>query len=592
MRKQNDETMHMSRRTCIKGAATVAAVIGGATGCALSPSVKDHGVTGSARSHQSASSSIVASDSNAIAETTAGKVRGYTHSGIFTFKGIPYAGSTAGSARFMSPTKPTPWTGVRSTMAYGYICPQPAITYLDWTLDEMAWLLQPELVGLQDEDCLRLNIWTPAVNDNRKRPVMVWFHGGGFFAGSGHELPAYNGENLSRRGDVVVVTVNNRLGILGYLNLIEYGKKYADSANVGMLDLVAALEWVRDNISNFGGDPGNVTIFGQSGGASRVGAMMTMPAAQGLYHKAIMETGGITVSSAESTAKVAAAVIAELGLTASQIDQIQMLPVQTLINAGIAAVNKLSPTMRLPGKGSGWAPSVDGNILPAFPFDPVAPTISAHIPLLTGVEMHGGTALRNAGRPENESLTYEELKTRVATRYGDNDGRVVDAFSRAHPKAKPAVLWELINTSRTDYIRRAERKAALNAAPVYLYWFCWQSPVLDGRLRSFHSLEIPFVFDNTDLCANMTGGGQEARELAAKISNAWINFARHGDPNHSELAKWPPFTAARGETMIFDRRCETKNDPDREERQVLESVTASAGVQIEAPILDRPWSTK
>jgi len=592
MKKDSEKVVRISRRTSLKG---IAAVIGGAAGCSTLPSSSENRAAVGSESPQIIRPvcrpvSILASDSNAVVETTAGKVRGYTSNGIYTFKGIPYAGSTAGGARFMPPTKPKPWTGLRSSMAYGYVCPQPETTWFDWTLDETAWLMEMDQ-GRQDEDCLSLNIWTSGINDNQKRPVMVWLHGGGFTAGSSHEVPAYHGENLSRRGDVVVITVNNRLGILGYLNLTEYGEKYASSANVGMLDHVAALEWIRDNISGFGGDPSNVTIFGQSGGAARVGALMTMPAAQGLYHKAIMQTGGITAASVEDTAKVAAAVISELGLSSSQIDQIQMLPVQKLISTGRTVLNKMGSSpgrqssiplnvrlrelLQLPGPHIGWAPSVDGNILPAFPFDPVAPAISAHIPLLTGCEMHGGTALRNADRPENESLTHEELKVRVAKMLGDNNGSIVEAFRKARPYAKPAEIWELISTPRTQYIERAERKAALNTAPVYLYWFCWRSPVLDGRLRAFHSLEIPFVFDNSDLCAHMTGGGEEARELAAKISDAWINFARKGDPNHSGLAKWHPFTAAKGETMVFDRKCETMNDPDRAERKVLESVIAS-----------------
>ena len=563
--KRNGTPKRLSRRTWMRGAAKLA---GGTAVYALLPPLAQEGRAQSAAprtaSGVSKTTTVVASDSHAVVETTAGKVRGYTQNSVYTFKGIPYGGPTGGSARFLPPGKPKPWTGIRSSMAFGPVCPQ--IGWIDTTLDEMAWLLNPD-TGRQDEDCLRLNVWTPSINDGRKRPVMVWYHGGSFSSGSGHELRAYHGENLSQRRDIVVVTVTHRVGLLGLLNLAQYGEKYASSANAGILDLVASLEWVRDNIARFGGDPASVTIFGHSGGSMKVATLMTMPAAQGLFHRAIMQSGRPTPESPERTGKVAAAVLAELGVNGSQVDQIQTLPVARLIAAGAAALKKLAAS----GPEFGWAPTVDGSVLPAYPFDPVAPALSAHVPLLLGNVWNEATALRNAGHPENELLNEEGLQAKAAAAFGDKSGRIVEAHRRAHPNAKPVVLWELMSSPRPFNVARAERKAALGAAPVYLYWFTWQSPVLDGRMRSFHGLEIPFIFENTDECAHMTGGGAEAREFAEKVSTAWTSFARKGDPNHSGIPKWPAFTAQKGETMILDRKWEVKNDPDREERRVLES---------------------
>jgi len=237
-------------------------------------------------------------------------------------------------------------------------------------------------------------------------------------------------------------------------------------------------------------------------------------------------------------------------------------------------LTKLRQTMLVPGAGTGWAPTVDGRIVPDYPFDTVAPAVSAHVPLLTGTCMNEA-ALLNLGHPEKELLTMEELNQKVVKRYGDNNGVIVEAYRRAHPSAKPAVLWELILSPRTNAVSRGELKTALGAAPAYLYWFTWQSPVLDGRLRAFHGSDVPFVWDNTDRCSHMTGGGEQARELAVKISNAWVSFARNGDPNHSGIPKWPVFTVEKGETMILNDKCEVQNDPDRAERKILESATTT-----------------
>jgi para-nitrobenzyl esterase len=477
-------------------------------------------------------------------------------------------------------------------MQYGPVSPQPERT--GWQNDEVAFLFNWN-DGIQGEDCLRLNVWTPALNDSRKRPVMVWLHGGGFVAGNGQEHPGYDGENLSRRGDVVVVTLNHRLGVVGYLNLAEYGEQYASSANVGNLDIVSALEWVRDNIANFGGDAGNVTIFGQSGGGGKAGTLMAMPAAAGLFHRAIIQSGSsLRQATPDRSAKVAAAVLEELGLSRSTLQKIHEVPYQELVKAGVTALRKLQqanpPASPLSGGGFGWGPTVDGNVLPHHSFDPAAPAQSAKVPLMVGTVLNEFTTA--LGNPALEQMTDDELLRRVSVDYKDKAVEIIKVFHDAHPNARPLDLLSRITAGRLrqNAVTQAARKAAQGAAPAYLYWFTWQTPILDGRPRAFHCAEIAFAFYNTDVAASMTGGGEDARALAAKVSDAWINFARSGDPNHAGLPKWSAYKPDQGAVMIFDNRCEVRNDPDRAERQVLEQNTRSTSAGLEASGLrGTPW---
>lgn len=502
---------------------------------------------------------VLASDTNAIAETESGTVAGYQENGVYIYKGIPYAKAE----RFMPPQPVAKWEGIRSSRAYGPTCPQGKRA--GWYHDESAFAFDWN-DGFPDEDCLRVNIWTPGLKDGKKRPVMVWLHGGGYAAGSGQELPSYDGSNLAKNGDVVVVTLNHRLNALGFLDLSAFGDKYAKSGNAGLLDLVAALQWVNKNIASFGGDAQNVTIFGQSGGGGKVSTLLATPSAKGLFHKAIIQSGSmLRTMEATYSRRIGTAVVEELGLKPSQLDQLQTIPYEKLLAAGETAIKKVKEQAEKEGISSfifGWAPTVDGDVLPAQPFDPQAPAQSKDIPVMIGTTLHEFTMSTYV--PAYRTITKEKAVEILKQKYGEKTNDFLTAFEKAYPYYEPKDLLDVDVIFRPGAVEQARLKSAQQGAPVYMYLFTWESPVMNGSLRSTHCMEIPFVFDNVTRHASMTGGSGKAQILAQKMSSAWINFARTGNPNHESLPQWDPYSAKKGATMCFDNVCEEKYNHDKE----------------------------
>ena len=502
-------------------------------------------------------SEVVADSTTIVAKVKQGEIAGYQTMGVNVFKGVPYAKAE----RFMPPTAPDSWTGVRSCRAYGPTCPQAVRT--GWQSDEAAFAFNWD-DGHAGEDCLRLNIWTRGLADNKKRAVMVWLHGGGFAAGSGQELPAYDGTNLARKGDVVVVTVNHRLNVLGFLDLSAFGEKYGKSGNAGMLDLVEALRWIKENVESFGGDPDNVTIFGQSGGGGKVSTLLATPAAKGLFHKAIIESGSqLKCMEQQYTRRIGANVAKRLGLNASNIDRIAEMPYEKLLAAGEEAIKEEKAEALKAGWNGfifGWGPVVDGDFLPQHPFSPAAPAQSKDIPLIIGTTLNEFCA--SAYVPALRNLSEEAVMQQVKQRYGNLADDYLKAFAEAYPDHKPNDLLDVDLTFRPMAMEQARLKEAQHGAPVYMYLFTWQSPAMNGIWRSIHCMEIPFVFDNTALQGGMTGNGPQARALAQTMSPAWINFAKTGKPTAGGLPAWEAYTAANGATLLFDNTCKMRYNHD------------------------------
>jgi para-nitrobenzyl esterase len=516
-------------------------------------------------------SDVIASDAKTVVETPSGKIRGFQRKGVYCFKGVPYGASTSGANRFMAPALPEPWTGIRNALQFGRACFQARGSSTHFNFDgrnlapsaEDSFLLHRCGILAVGEDCLRLNVWTPEINGQGRRPVMVFMHGGGYEGGFDNDLLSYDGDSLSRNNDVVLVTHNHRLNVFGFLNLREMGDKYADSANAGMLDCVAVLKWVRDNITNFGGDPGNVMIFGQSGGGGKVNNLMAMPSAKGLFHRAACQSGPILKAlEPEYSAKVAAGVMQELGLSLSQADELQKVSVDRLAGAADEVMRKMSPPRPLgflrKFEPSGWGPTVDGHVLPHQPFDPGAPMESASVPLLTGTilnEFPSGLDNRDA-----TAMTDEELSQKVRSEFGDKGGAIIEAYRKEYPQATPFGIYATIGTSlfRQLAFDQAARKAALGGAPAYSYVYSWRTPMLDDRPGTFHACELSFVFDNAELCDHYSGRLPEALALAKQISGAWVNFARTGNPNHAGLPDWPTYTPEKRATMVFNAQCVVK----------------------------------
>ncbi len=503
-------------------------------------------------------------DNVAVAATQYGKVRGFIMRGINQFLGIPYGADTAGKNRFMPPQKPDSWTDVRPALWWGNSAPQimekryanPYASFVDhWNYDDVS------------EDCLKLNVWTPAL-DTQKCPVIVWLHGGGFTNGNAIEQDGYHGENLSRLGNIVFCSINHRLGSLGYTDLKAAGGNVS-SGNVGNLDMVAALEWVKNNIANFGGDPNNVTIIGQSGGGAKVTTLMNMPSAKGLFHKAVALSGSsLAGTNKEYAEKLGQKVMEEAGLKAGEIDKLQQIPWRQYIDIANRAVEKMADeAKRMNIQRGGYAPVGDGVTLNEGAFFTDPNHFSANIPLMLCTTFHE----QNPDRTDAslESITLDGVKEKLKPRFADKTSDIVDAYAKNFPKARPIELWALIVSNRKGAIATADAKSAVQKAPVYVAWFGWQPPLFDGRMRAFHCDDICFWFYNTDLMLTHTGGGKRPRALSEKMAGSFLNFVKTGNPNGGGLPNWKPYSSQIGETMVLDDTSALVNDPDREARKAL-----------------------
>ncbi|SCP95400.1 carboxylesterase/lipase family protein [Anaerobium acetethylicum] len=470
---------------------------------------------------------------DAIVETGAGSVRGYISDGIYTYHGIPYAEA---AERFVPAEKATPWEGVLDADQYGKISPQGAILGMPVNNDTDG----------TDNNCQNLNVWTPGINDGEKRPVMVWLHGGGFSMGSANDA-ANDGTALSKSGDAVVVGVNHRLNTYGYLDLSAYGEKYKYSSNVGMMDIVMALEWIQENIESFGGDPENVTVFGQSGGGAKVLSLMTSPHAEGLFHKGIVQSGatemmGVTFSTREESQRLTENILKNLGISADNIEALQTVPNKELQDAASSALLETGVEFQIPAPlsddyGMEWGPVIDGDFMPTNPVteDSFA-EMGKDIPLLIGSNLNEWTGMSAGAR--NIDFTDEQM----------------NAFAAAYPNEDRDEAEDVDAFIRLPMLKIMSHKADQGGAPVYAYVFTYD----DGLMGAYHGAEIPYVF------AHQSG------KLSEQISQAWINFARSGIPGADGLPDWEPYTRENGATMLLDTQSELVYNHDTELMRLLE----------------------
>lgn len=514
-----------------------------------------------------------------VINTTNGRVQGLVNNGVHTFKGIRYGAPPVGSLRWMPPQKPEPWKTILDCSSYGAPAVQIAggtiaAPVSDFGMGMGRVFTTPSDLKIQNEDCLFLNVWTPDT-DTKKRPVMVWIHGGGFAFGSSSQ-PIYEGEDLARKQDVVVVSMNHRLNLFGYMHLGDVmGDAYQSSGTVGMQDLVLSLEWIRDNIASFGGDPGNVMIMGQSGGGAKVSILLSMPSAKGLFHKASIQSGpGLRVGRKENAARTTKALLDELKIAPGDIKSLQAVPAPTLIQAA-AAVAARNPSAGVgPGSGGtgGFNPILDAVAITRDPFDPDAPEISADIPILIGSVKDEWTIF-TAAEPWFGRMTEADLDQRLKF-LGPRGQSLVAAFRKIHPDYSPTYL--LISTVSAPVfsgsITLAERKAAQKRAPVYMWYMTWETPVLNGAFKTPHTMEIPFMMYSYNRVRQFVGPGTGPDRMGLQFSDAWAAFARTGKPDAPSIPHWPAYDATTRATMIFNSKSEVVNDPNAEVRKVLQST--------------------
>ena len=510
-----------------------------------------------------------------ILKTMLGPVRGTMEHGLAVFRGIRYGAAPSGAGRFKPSRRPPAWNEPVNAFSFGASAMQMPMGLADTgepspLKTAIAPILPPpEDKATESEDCLFLNVWTPGLGDGKNRPVMVWLHGGGYAAGSA-SWPVYDGATLARNGDVVVVSLNHRLNVFGYLYLGELaGMEYAQSGNAGMLDILLALLWVRDNAAAIGGDRNNITLFGESGGGMKVSTLLAMRATRTYIHKAIVQSGPmVRCLSRERATETAKAILAELALELPRdIKRLQELPADEIVAAARRAQEKRASGMR----GAAWlSPVMDDFAMAAHPFDPVAPAQAAKIPLLIGHTKDEGTFFL-LNEPKLGHFTEEDLKSRAQALAPGKADALVEALRNVRPGATANALMSDLLTATIMFagsVTIAERKAA-QEAPVYAYRLDWGTPVADGALRATHALDVPLVFDTVDSARAFVGNGSEPKTLAAKMGAAWTAFARTGDPNVPQLPHWPRYDTETRATMLFDRECRIENDPDAALRKVL-----------------------
>ncbi len=504
----------------------------------------------------------------AVVSTKYGKVRGYVDDGIYTFKGIPYAKAE----RFMPPQAPDNWDEVRQCTIYGPQAMQGSS--LSWGgQSDYNFGFQFNKESQDEKNCFVLNVWSKGINDGKKRPVLVWIHGGGYASGSANQLPFFDGRSLALKGDIVVVTVNHRLNVLGYADLRGLGGKYSESVNLGMQDLVASLQWIRDNIQNFGGDPNSVTIDGQSGGGGKVSTLMAMPSATGLFQRAIVQSGSIfNPDKGDDSKAYGLAFAAALGVTPQNADKLKELTYQELISGGQTASNIL----RAAGSSirGGFSPTIDGKYVVQSAID--SPTeFSKSVVLLIGTNLN---EFNYSNRVIITPQSIEQVKATLAKRYSaENAEKYIALYKEAYPgDDQPQHILTFDNLFRGGAIKQAAAKDKQGGAPAYVYLFQWQSPVNDGSLGASHGVELPFMFNNIALARTLTGGGKEAYELADKMSSAWISFVKTGNPNVKGLTKWEPYNAETGATMIFDNSCKILYNHDKKLIEFVSSLPSTS----------------